>query len=92
MSAGLEYRMYPNPFTSFGTIEFMRVDKTDHTVVEVYTMAGTKIATLFDGIAEQGMLYKVPFDGVNQPDGMYIYKISSGDRREVINGRMSLTK
>jgi len=91
-SHGVEHRTYPNPFSEKGTVEFLRTDNTDRTIVEIYTTRGEKVATLFDQVAEQGILYKVQLDGENLPVGMYIYRIYSGGNDDVINGRMSLVK
>ena len=81
---------YPNPFTSVATIEFSRTDQSSHVRVEVYTLSGAKVATLFDADAEVGVVYKAQFDAANLTQGMYMYKIISDDN--IINGKLMLMK
>jgi len=87
---GIQVGAYPNPFASQATVEFMKVDKTDHATVEIFTLAGSKITTIFDGVAEEGVVYKPTFDALNLADGIYVYRIVSG--KDVIIGRLSLIR
>ena len=86
----LEASAYPNPFVSSATIEFKRADKAAHTLVEIYSIDGLKISTLFDNEIKPGVIYKAAFNRKNMVDGVYIYRIVSGD--DVINGKLFLVK
>ncbi|MEE9189425.1 MAG: T9SS type A sorting domain-containing protein [Candidatus Neomarinimicrobiota bacterium] len=84
---------YPNPFNPTTTIHF-ELPHTDWIVLTVYNLLGQKIATLADGIHEQGR-YKVIWnglDGMQQqvPSGVYIYSLRSGETQ--INKKMILLR
>jgi hypothetical protein len=53
---------YPNPFNSTSNISFS-IPETGHVKLEVYSMTGTKVQTLYDGMAEAEVDYKVEFSG-----------------------------
>jgi hypothetical protein len=84
----MSINIYPNPFTTSTTIEFLRADKSAHTLVEVYTLTGERIATLFDKETEAGSVYRTEFNAgeLNLSEGIYIFRIESGD--ESINGKL----
>ncbi len=88
--SGLVVNAYPNPFTSGTTIEFEKNDKESHVVLNVYTLAGAKVATLFDGVAEAGVKYKAEFKANELSEGIYIYRLESDER--VVNGKLILIK
>ncbi len=81
---------YPNPFSSKTTIEFMSPEYSGMTSVEVYSMSGSKIASLYNGTIEAGSNYSVEFNAEDIPDGIYIYRIANSSK--VINGRLILVK
>ncbi|HQW23792.1 MAG TPA: T9SS type A sorting domain-containing protein, partial [Bacteroidia bacterium] len=81
---------YPNPFSSKTTIEFMSPEYSGMTSVEVYSMSGSKIASLYNGTIEAGANYSVEFNAEDIPDGIYIYRIANNSK--VINGRLILVK
>ena len=83
-------KAYPNPFSSKTTIEFMSPEYSGMTSVEVYSMSGSKIASLYNGIIEAGANYSVEFNAEDIPDGIYIYRIANNSK--VINGRLILVK
>jgi len=82
--------VFPNPFSDVANIEFERTSDNARMLVEVYTLTGDKVATLFDRDAEAGITYKVELDGRKLSAGVYIYRITSGD--EVTNGKLVLIK
>jgi hypothetical protein len=65
---------YPNPFNPSTQIKFS-VEKTDRATLELYNIAGQKVATLFDGTAEAGQYYRVLIDGANLASGVYFYRL-----------------
>jgi hypothetical protein len=89
-SGNLDVNAYPNPFNTVATIAFRKTDASSHVTVEVYTLAGAKVATLFDAEAEAGTVYKATFDATDLSEGMYIYKIITDDN--VVNGKLMLVK
>ncbi|MEO5571383.1 MAG: T9SS type A sorting domain-containing protein, partial [Bacteroidia bacterium] len=86
----LKVNAYPNPFNSTATIEFISSARTTHTTVEIYSLSGNKITTLFDGEIDGGNIYKVEFNAKNLAEGIYVYRIISGDN--VSNGKLILIK
>ena len=61
-ASSIDVNIYPNPFSNNATIEF-NAKSSGHAVVEVYTITGAKVATLFDGMVEEGHTYKHTFSG-----------------------------
>ena len=84
------YNAFPNPFTSTITIELGRNDKTCHTTIEIYNVAGQKVASVFDQDIEKGIKYSVDFNAEDLTGGLYICKIISGD--DVISKKLILKK
>jgi hypothetical protein len=68
----------------------MSPEHSGMTSVEVFSMAGRKIASLFNGTIEAGENYSVEFNAEDIPDGIYIYRIANNSK--VINGRLILVK
>jgi hypothetical protein len=84
---------YPNPFNPTTTIHF-ELPHTSWIKLTVYNLLGQKIATLADGIHEQGR-FKVIWnglDGMQQqvPSGVYIYSLQSDEIQ--INKKMILLR
>ena len=71
---------YPNPFTSEATIQFSFTEQMQNVVVEVYNANGSKVASLFNGNAGAGELYKLQFNGDHLAQGVYTYRINAGDK------------
>jgi hypothetical protein len=69
---------FPNPAHGEATIQFTVV-KTAQTSLVVYSTLGTKVKTLFNGVAQGGKTYQVTLkaDG-NVKAGTYIYRLYSG--------------
>ena len=86
----LSVRAYPNPFTQKASIEFSLANGVDNAVVEVYTLNGTKVATLFNGAVEAEKLYSVELDGANLAPGIYIYQVNTGNN--VYTNKLILTR
>ncbi len=55
------------------------LSETNHTSVVVYNTMGSRIAVLFDGVAESGHINKIKFDGSNLPKGLYYIRLQSGN-------------
>ncbi len=80
---------YPNPFNPGTTINFS-VAKNGRAVLDVFTVLGEKVATLYDGIVEGGTMYTARFDGASLASGVYLYRLTSGNSVQI--KRMHLMK
>jgi hypothetical protein len=81
---------YPNPFTEKATILFSVPQNGNRTTVEVFTVTGSRVATLFDSNTDSGIEYRTEFGAANLAEGIYTYRITSGDH--VVNGKLVLIK
>jgi hypothetical protein len=79
---------YPNPSTGNTFITFERTAEDAITKVEIYTVDGKLVETLFNEVTKPNELYKVEFNTESVEKGIYIYKVSSGD--QIINGKIML--
>jgi hypothetical protein len=86
----LRTNAYPNPFSSSATIEFISDEKAAHTTVEIYSLAGDKVSSIFESDIEAGTIYKAEFNAKNLGEGIYIYRIISGEN--IVNGKLILIK
>ncbi|MFN5223826.1 MAG: HYR domain-containing protein, partial [Bacteroidota bacterium] len=86
----LSVRAYPNPFTQKASIEFSLTNAVENAVVEVYTLNGTKVATLFNGSVEAEKSYIVELDGANLAPGIYVYQVNTGNN--VYTNKLILTR
>ena len=73
---------YPNPFNPESNIKFS-VEQTGRATLQVYSITGQRVATLFDGLAESGQYYQVTFGGGKMASGAYIYRLQSGGKSSV---------
>ena len=71
---------YPNPFDSKASIDFEFAYSISKVTVNIYTLNGQLVATLFSSNADAGVEYKVELDGSNLTPGIYIYKINADDK------------
>ena len=67
---------YPNPFNNRLNIEFTLLDDSKVTL-EVFDVAGKRLATLFDGEVNADEVKKVEYYPVNVTDGMIIYRLQT---------------
>ena len=72
---------YPNPFNPETLIEFTAALPT-HATVDVYSLTGEKVATVFNGQARSG-LNKVRFNGSNLAAGVYFYRLTMDGKSAV---------
>ncbi|MEO8148244.1 MAG: T9SS type A sorting domain-containing protein, partial [Bacteroidia bacterium] len=90
VAGNIEAKAFPNPFHSSTTIEFKNNNNDAHITVEIFNITGEKIAVLFDGDMSAGEVREVKFDAANLGDGVYFYRITSGEA--VLNGRVVLIR
>ncbi|MEP7168893.1 MAG: T9SS type A sorting domain-containing protein, partial [Bacteroidota bacterium] len=88
--SSIQVNAYPNPFSSSATIEFIISDKATHATVDIYSLSGDKVARIFESDIEGGSINKAQFDAKNLGEGIYVYRIISGDN--IINGKLILIK
>lgn len=72
---------YPNPFNPATAIRFS-VPVTGFATLDVYNLVGQKVATVFEGVADAGMLHSVTFDGSGLASGVYIYTLRTAGRSD----------
>ncbi|OGC02196.1 hypothetical protein A2V82_09185 [candidate division KSB1 bacterium RBG_16_48_16] len=73
---------YPNPFNPSTTIEY-ELAKLSSVKIEIYSVLGEKVNTIFDGKQESGM-HKVVWDGKDSSGravaaGVYLYKLTTSE-------------
>lgn len=68
---------YPNPFNPSTQITFS-LEKAGQASLTVYNMLGQKVATLIDKKLTTG-LHQINFDASQLANGIYFYKLESGD-------------
>jgi hypothetical protein len=80
---------YPNPFDNKTNIVFVIPDNAQ-TTLEVFDLSGKLLQTLFKGEAKAKEKYKLEFDGSAHPAGIYIYRLTAGDK--TLTGKMILNR
>ena len=90
VDGSIEVNAYPNPFSDQTTIEFKNTTSSSHVVIEVYSITGNKIKTLFDDDVKQDILYKAELNADNLNDGIYIYRVVNGN--QIINRKLILNR
>ncbi len=76
------FTSYPNPTTGISQVVFVPA-VTNRTVVEVYDMSGRMVETLFNAEAQGGQEYRLQFDGSALPNGVYVYRLTTGETSEM---------
>jgi D-alanyl-D-alanine carboxypeptidase len=69
----------PNPLTDRSLITFS-VEKTGPAQLAVYDAKGALLVELYDGQAEAGKLYQVPFDASRLRSGLYLGRLVTAGR------------
>jgi M6 family metalloprotease-like protein len=71
---------YPNPFNP-KTVVSCQLSAASRVRLVVYDMLGREVATLLDGMTGPGR-YEVPFDATGLASGVYMYRLTAGERVE----------
>lgn len=79
---------YPNPFNAATTISY-QLPQSCNVNLDIYNLAGQKVATLENGYKEAGE-YSVSWNAANYASGIYFYRLTAGDN--IITRRMTLLK
>jgi hypothetical protein len=69
-------KAYPNPFVETLNIEFS-VDADSKVKLEVFSLSGQQIATVFEGFVTAGEQRRVEFKPVSNMSGMVIYRLQT---------------
>ena len=73
-----EINVYPNPVQNYANIEFA-VENNNQTSIEVFSMMGQKVASLYNEKAVAGQKYNVAFDASGLSSGVYFVILRNGD-------------
>lgn len=65
---------YPNPFNPRTTFS-LTVEQEQEVTVEVFSLLGQRVRTLYDGIMEAGETRTFTFEAGNLPSGIYLYRV-----------------
>jgi PKD repeat protein len=75
------YQNYPNPFNPATRISFS-LDKPGHVRLEVFNVAGARVATLLDEPRNAG-IHTVEFNARGLSSGVYFYRLTAGEKTEI---------
>jgi len=70
------YQNYPNPFNPVTKIKF-DLPKSENVVIKIYDALGRETAVLVNEKLKAG-IYSVDWNGMNNPSGVYFYKLTAG--------------
>jgi D-alanyl-D-alanine carboxypeptidase len=68
--------VFPNPSTDKVSISF-KMPVSGSVTLQVYDMNGKMVATLFNGMAEKGMVKRINWNADKLPDGIYISRLQT---------------
>lgn len=80
----------PNPFTQTSTVRFSLLEDA-FTAVQVFSLDGRQMDTLFEGQAEGGQDYSLELNAADWASGIYILKMTT-DNGFVAHQRLFITK
>lgn len=72
----LSFNVYPNPFSNKLNIEFT-LPEDSRAKLEIFNLAGQRIATLFEGDVKAGEQQMVEFNPATSCDCMFIYRLQT---------------
>ena len=70
------FEIFPNPSSDLSTIRFS-VTKTSDVLIEVYSLNGVRIQTLYHAEVEAGKMYELGFNAASFAGGIYFAHMSS---------------
>ena len=76
------YPAYPNPFNPSTVLDFT-VAQTGLAKLTVFNILGQKVATLFDGVAVAGQVYKNTFAASRLASGVYFTRLESNRQVQI---------
>ena len=75
------YQNYPNPFNP-STIITYQIKESNYVQLKVYDVLCHEVALLVDKVQPAGY-YQITFDGNNLSDGIYFYRLQTGNYVDV---------
>jgi hypothetical protein len=84
-----DLKVYPNPFTDRLRFEFVSPE-TVNARIDLYDLTGRMIKTIFEQPVERGVRYEAEFRPETIISGMYIYRITMGEK--ITNGKVIFKK
>lgn len=66
----------PNPLSSYTVVRF-NLPETSEATVNIFSLEGKKVATVFEGQAEEGQNYNVTVDASELASGVYILQLTT---------------
>ena len=75
------YQNYPNPFNPKTTIEY-EVPEKSFVTIKIYDILGREVQTLVNNQEQVRFKYKVVFDAISFPSGVYFYRLQAGSFTE----------
>jgi hypothetical protein len=71
---------YPNPFNPSTSITFS-LPRSEFAVLEVYSLLGKMVATLFSAVLSSGE-HTIRWQPQDLPSGMYVYRLQAGEMQQ----------
>ena len=87
---GIEFDAFPNPFHSKTKIVFSAVSEEEITL-EVYSLTGVKVASLFEGELVPGQVYEKEFNSHNLTSGIYFARMTTA-KGEIYTKKLILNR
>jgi len=72
--------VFPNPFSAYTTIQMKADADYNNVVVEVFSITGAKVKTLYNGNLKENNTYRWDLNGKDLAHGVYIYRITADDQ------------
>ena len=69
---------YPNPFSNKVHFEF-NVEASTNVKLEIVSLTGQKVATLYNGMAKEGKDYHLELETEKLAQGFYIYRFQTSN-------------
>jgi hypothetical protein len=88
LGAPNQLEAYPNPAKAQATLRFV-AQQTGAAQLQVYNSLGERVATLYDGVAEQGQVYERTLGGTRLPAGLYTCRFTQ--QGKTVTQRLVLT-
>ena len=80
---------YPNPTKGSTTVEFISMS-SGWVVLRLFDHLGQQVSVLYEGDVEQGIQYRLLFDGAGMSPGIYLFALQSDE--EVITKTLMLSR
>ncbi|MEZ4884232.1 MAG: DUF4331 family protein [Chitinophagales bacterium] len=81
----------PNPASLNADLQFV-VNQAQTVSLEIYTISGQKLATLFNGAVDAEHSYQIPLDVTELPAGIYIARLSDSQGNMITNSKLIVSK